>query len=288
MSIFPQRTSGGAVASPIVIIDSNYLAHRAMWTVGDLSYNGCPTGVLYGFVLQIKKLRRLFPLNTKIIFTWDSRSNVRKSIYQEYKAARRQDPVTVEEAARKEAFYKQMEILRPEVLEPLGYTNHIKEEGFEADDIIASLCLWASTRSDISETFIVSSDHDLYQLLDKATLFQPHTGRNYTAEHLAQEWGVLPSQWSHVLAIAGCDGDGVPGVMGVGVATASKYVTGRKIRPTQLLAIQRAKRMIERNMQLVSLPFGGRDLVPGGFNPLVHKDSVSGKGRVREQFGINV
>lgn len=288
MSIFPLRILGGQAASPIVIIDSNYIAHRAMWTIGDLYYNGCPTGVLYGFVLQIKKIRKLFPASSKIIFTWDSRSNVRKEVYQEYKAHRKSDSVTPEETARKESFYHQMEIIRPEVLEPLGYKNHIKVEGFEADDIIASLSLWASTRSDISEVFIVSSDHDLYQLLDKAILFQPHTGRNYTAEHLAQEWDVLPSQWAQVLAIAGCDGDGVPGVMGVGISTAAKYITGKKIRPTQFTSIQRAKRMIERNMKLVSLPFGGRDLVPPGFNPLAHKDLPEGKERVKEQFGINI
>lgn len=286
MSILPQRILEDK--ADLVIFDSNHLAHRALWTTGDLSHNGLPTGTLYGFVNQVQSIRSLFSKSSILVFAWDSKNSLRKELYKEYKSQRK-NASTPEEITRKEAFYYQMEIIRQEVMEPLGYMNHFKEEGFEADDIIASLCLWAKNHPrKINATWIVSSDHDLYQLLENATMFQPHTKRNYNKETLKKEWGVSPHQWSQVLAIAGCAGDGVPGVMGVGLSTASRYVLGEKIRPTQMVAIQRARRMIERNIKLVSLPFENRNLVPDNFNPQIHKDNPSGKRRVKEQFGFNI
>lgn len=273
----------------MIIFDANNIAHRALWTTGDLSYKGLPTGTLYGFVLQVQKIRSLFPKNSYLVFAWDSLNSFRKDVYKEYKARRKDEPITEEEATRREAFYRQMNIIQREVLEPLGYLNHFKEDGYEADDLIASLCQWSSSNKNIvSSTWIISSDHDLYQLLEMATMFQPHKKRNYSKEDFFEEWKIYPDKWAMALAIAGCSSDGVPGVMGVGLATAARFLMGEKIRPTQFDSIRRASRMIERNMKLVSLPFNGRKLVPASFKPKKHVDSESGRKQIKEQFGFNI
>jgi len=267
---------------PLVIVDASYIAHRAKWTTGHMEYRGRPTGVLFGFLNQIKKLRKLFPANSLWVFAWDSIMSFRREMYPDYKA-RRKEISTPEEIRMRDEFYHQMNLLRPDVLEPLGFRSHIKVEGFEADDIIASLCFWNRQR----ETFIVSADHDLFQCLDKATMFLPNKGHNYTAESLHRDYGCVPYLWPKVLAIAGCDGDNVPGVFGVGDKTAAKYVVGESIRPTQEQAIKRSRRLIERNMVLVKLPFKGKNLVPPGFSPSPFKTDSQGLARIRDQFGFD-
>lgn len=286
MPISSQRTWAGPAVSdpPLVIVDASYLAHRAKWTTGGMEYRGFPTGTLFGFLNQIKKIRRLFPVNSLWVFAWDSMMSFRREMYPDYKA-RRKEITTPEEIARRDDFYYQMNQLRPDVLEPLGFRNHIKMEGFEADDIIASLCIWGSRKS--GDTFIISADHDLYQCLDKAVMYMPNKGYNYNSDSLHREYGVVPSLWARVLAIAGCEGDNVPGVFGVGDKTAAKFVAGESIRPTQELAIKRARRMIERNLELVKLPFKGKNLVPPIFNPVQFKADAQGMRRIRDQFGFD-
>lgn len=285
MHTWKRPTSTGSPDSvPIVIVDGNFLAYRAFHTCGDLTYNGKSTGTLYGFVLQIQKMRRLFPANSAIVLTWDSRESLRKKMFDGYKAYRKTADPTQEEIDRKQAFYEQVNRLVPEVLEPMGYNINLKLEGYEADDLIASVCMWAGKNR---KMWIISSDHDLFQLLDYAEMYQPHTQRNFDREKLKEKWGVCPDEWAQVLAIAGCDTDNVPGVMGVGLKTASDFVAGRKCRPSSVEAIRKARRLIARNMDLVKLPFGGKSLLPANFSVHPYKFRKQGFEQVREVFGFN-
>lgn len=277
---------------PLVIFDTSYLAHRARWANNGMEYKGQPTGVLYGTILQINRIRRLFPANAMLVFAWDSMFSKRREIYPEYKAQRKQKPVTEAEKKEKEAFFKQMALLRSEVLEPLGFANHIKCEGYEADDCIACAVVAGNKHPEIGKIWIVSSDDDLFQLLNYATLYRPHKERNYGKEDLWREFGVEPEEWVTATAIAGTH-NGVAGVFGVGLKTAIAYLQGKPISPKKEQAIKAAEtdNMINRNLHLIQLPFGNAfDIFESkkGF-PTIERFrlNMDGLAQVKERFGFS-
>lgn len=291
MTLWNPAKSTEPAASPIVVIDISYIAHRARHATGYLSYQGLPTGTLYGTLVQMKRVMPLFPKSTRWVFAWDSKSSLRCDMYPLYKTRRRSSTeLTIAEEQERLEFFTQMEILRPEVLEPMGFRDHLFAEGYEADDLIACVCDWAKRFPQVSggkKIYIVSSDHDLFQLLHLATMYRLHESRNFTEDRLLEEFFIAPQLWAEVLAIAGCDGDGVPGVHGVGVKTAVKYLNGKKISGRQVTAIQRAKRMIDRNRKLVALPFNDNYfLVPDDFNPIPFRPDPDGVREVSRRFGF--
>ena len=96
-------------------------------------------------------------------------------------------------------------------------------EGFEADDIIATLARAAETRG--IDVFICSSDKDCRQLLsDKVKIFNLRKQTILDAETLKADWGIRPEQVIEYQTLVGDSVDNVPGVEGVGPKTASKYL----------------------------------------------------------------
>jgi 5'-3' exonuclease len=273
---------------PLVIFDVSYLAHRAKWTTSPLQFNGRPTGVLYGVLNQINRIRRLFPSNAALFFAWDSIFSLRREEFPDYKAARKK-VVTPEELKMKEEFFQQMNLLRPRVLEPLGFRHHIERRGFEADDGIASAVEWGHQNPKIGKIWIISSDDDLFQLLDKATMYRPNHNRNYTMMDLFNEHGLSPQEWVMATAIAGTH-NGLPGVCGVGLKTAAAYVTGQPVSPSKVRAIESAQRdgIVSRNLRFIQLPYKGARLVPYGTKPEPFRLDEEGLEEVCEEFGFNL
>jgi len=271
----------------MVIIDISFLAHRSRWTVGELSYKGTPTGVIYGTIMQLRNIQKIYPPKTAFVLAWDTKHefSLRKQILPQYKV-QKQKEYTPEELQEKNDFSAQLEVL-PEVLSYIGFDLSISAKGFEADDVIACLCQWATARPGIvKQVHIASADHDLFQLLNHGPMYRPDKGRNYTKEHLLRDFNVEPNQWAMVQAIAGCTTDGVTGVHGVGEKTAAKYLNGGKVTANKLVAIKRAKRLIDRNLQVVSLPFQNIDLVPPAFVIHPFKVDVDGCSRVGMKYGF--
>src|SRR6056297_1671760 len=247
---------------PLLVIDCNYLAHRARFTTGPLSYKGQPTGVIFGFLNQLFSIgKEVMPEN--IIFTWDSRKSKRRRILPEYKMNRKQNDEGPDQEML-DAFH-QFALLRKEILPGLGFKNNWMQPGYEADDLIAVCC--SPERSAV----IASSDHDLLQLLSKQTCIY-NLGRKeyYTKDKFVNEYGIKPKQWIEVKKIAGCSGDNVPGVPGVGEKTAIKYLRGELNPDTKTYQkIEQGRKIIERNEDLVSLPFPGtkgRLILPNVFD----------------------
>jgi len=272
---------------PLVIFDVSYLAHRAKWATSPLQHDGRPTGVLFGVMNQINKIRRLFPSNSALVFAWDSIVSLRREIFPEYKAARKKTN-TPEELKLKEEFFQQMNILRPKVMEPMGFIYHIERRGYEADDGIASLVEWGHARPRIGKIWIVSADNDLFQLLDRATLYRPNKQRNYTMMDLYKEYGLTPEGWAMATAIAGTH-NGVPGVESVGIKTAAAYVSGDRVSPAKRHAIEEAEKngLVRRNLRLIKLPYNGVRLVPSGFAPTAFKLNEESLDYLHEKFGFN-
>ena len=70
-----------------ILLDCPYLCHRMKHTMGDLSFKGAATGIIYGFLKSLSGFQDLFR-TSNFVFCWDSKTSKRKEIYPEYKANR--------------------------------------------------------------------------------------------------------------------------------------------------------------------------------------------------------
>lgn len=137
----------------------------------------------------------------RVVFALDGGHAHRSELLPEYKAHR--DPP--------EPLLVQQRELAEQALEVLGIPA-VRVQGFEADDVLASI-----VRSH-DAVIVCSSDKDLLSLDGRARIYHPWAGGKFeTAEN---KLGLPPSQVSDFLALCGDSSDGVPGVKGVGPKTA--------------------------------------------------------------------
>jgi DNA polymerase-1 len=265
-----------------LVVDSPFLCYRSFYTTGGMSYDGDPTGVIYGFLQAILTLQEEHATND-VIFTFDSKHSLREQQHPEYKQQRRQKEQSRSEE-EKEALAglrSQMRLLRTSLLEDIGFRNILCQKGREADDCIAKVCECLPTTDRI---IIVSGDKDLYQLLSKnIILWNPIKKHAYTRNSLLGEFGIGPQQWAAVKALSGCASDGIKGIKGVGEKTAARYLLG-KLNPKQKTyqKIVSGYDIYTRNLPLVTLPY------PGTKIPVLQQDEVTQKKwrKVLEKLGI--
>ncbi len=253
--------------TPWLLIDSNYLCWRAFHSMGELSHEGVRTGVLFGFFKEILTLTDLF-LTQRVAFCFDSSHSKRRDALACYKTTR-EDKYKNQTTEEKEAHAQmrtQILRLRRHYLPALGYSNILHQKGYEADDLIASACASLPTGR---RAIIVSSDHDLYQLLsDQVIFYNPAKKASITKESFSKEFGIGPSQWPDCKAIAGCKTDDVPGIKGVGEKTAAKFLAGKlKQGSAAFDKIVRGNHIWRQNLPIVQLPF------PGTETPQLRKDA---------------
>jgi DNA polymerase-1 len=267
-----------------LILDCNYLCHRARYAFGGLSHNGSATGVVYGFLKDIDSLKQKFG-TSKVVFCWDFGKGLRKKIDLDYKANRKSEgkEPSPEEILELAEFKIQVSRLRKEYLKDIGYRNVFYQKGYEADDIIASVC---KNLPEDDEAIIISADHDLYQLLSsKVSMYHPQKRKMVTKKSFQKEHEVSVKQWPMVKAIAGCSSDNIKGVMGVGEKTAIKYLRGelkKELKTFQDIADNEKNGTIKRNLLLVHLPLSGTKT----FSLKEDNLSKSGWRKVTESLGL--
>ena len=175
-----------------------------------------PTNMTFGFVDMLLKIYRDYRPNrlAVVLDVSGDRGTFRSELYPEYKANREPPPSD----------------LRPQVdrcLELLGVLGVpvLGVEGFEADDVIATIverCGGGRFDGDIK---IVSKDKDLQQLLGESVrLVDVHKDTSLGPDELKTEKGILPGQVVDMLALMGDTVDNVPGVVGIGPKTASQLI----------------------------------------------------------------
>jgi DNA polymerase-1 len=210
---------------------------------------GVQTTFTYSFLSELLSIGCLCSSN-KFIIAFDSNKNFRKDVYAGYKAKRRKsEPEIMERFNKMFSEYPQLR----SVLNSIGIPC-IELSGYEADDIIASLVY-----NNTSEEFvIVSSDHDMYQLLsDRVSIFKVHRYEFFTTEDFDKKYpGLTPSDYWKLLSISGCRTDEVPSV--TGDRTAYKYLTNQlKPESKAYQAIINGKDTIAFAEKLVKLPYAG-------------------------------
>ncbi|MCF7808837.1 MAG: DNA polymerase I [Candidatus Marinimicrobia bacterium] len=100
---------------------------------------------------------------------------------------------------------------------------YLKQEGFEADDIIGTLAKRASADGILVK--VLTGDKDFAQLVDEnVQIINPRDNSVWTPDYVVEKWGVPPEMIIDLLGLMGDTSDNVPGVPGVGPKTALKLI----------------------------------------------------------------
>ncbi|TDZ90739.1 DNA polymerase I [Mycobacteroides salmoniphilum] len=203
----------------LLLLDGNSLAFRAFYALPAENFktqSGLTTNAVYGFTsMLINLLRDEAPTHVAAAFDV-SRKTFRSERYPEYKATRSATP---------DEFRGQIDITK-EVLQALGITV-LAEEGFEADDIIATLATQGQAEG--FKVYVVTGDRDALQLVNEdVTVLYPRKGvselTRFTPEAVVEKYGLTPTQYPDFAALRGDPSDNLPGIPGVGEKTASKWI----------------------------------------------------------------
>ena len=220
-----------------------------------LSYNEVKTGIMYGFFLQVFKLAKTYKTN-RFVFCLDSKKSLRKSLYPQYKEARKKEKDETEKKLNKAA-YEEFDRVS-EILPELGFKNVFKFSGYESDDCIASFIIHNKTLR--PSVLIASSDKDFYQLLGKCRgMINVRLGTIYTRKHFEQEFGLQPIMWKEIRKLSGCRSDSVPGIPGVAEIKAAKYLRGEltKGKIFDRIVSEEFDNTRKLAYKLTALPFAG-------------------------------
>ncbi|MFC6697780.1 DNA polymerase I [Nocardioides daphniae] len=204
----------------LLLLDGHSLAYRAFFALPEENFStstGQPTNAVYGFTsMLINVLRDEEPTHVAVAFDL-SRQTFRLEEYSEYKAKRNKTP---------DGFKSQVPLIQ-EVLDAL-HIPHLAVEGYEADDIIATLSTQAVAEG--MDVLILTGDRDSLQLVNEhSTVLYPMRGvselARMTPEAVEAKYGVPPHRYPELAALVGEDSDNLPGVPGVGPKTAAKWIT---------------------------------------------------------------
>jgi DNA polymerase-1 len=195
------------------------MAYRAFFALPAENFTtaqGQHTNAIYGFATMLLSLLTTEkPTHVAVAFDV-SRKTFRSEIFPEYKANRAKTP---------DEFRSQMSYLH-ELVTAFGITT-FEVEGFEADDIIATIAKQAEREN--AEVFICTGDRDSFQLVnEKTTVLYPKRGvsdlARMTPAAVQEKYGMSPEQYPDFAALRGDPSDNLPSVPGVGEKTAAKWV----------------------------------------------------------------
>jgi DNA polymerase I len=204
----------------LLLLDGHSLAYRAFFALPVENFStttGQHTNAVYGFTsMLINVLRDEVPTHVGVAFDV-SRQTFRAEEYVEYKANRSTSPAE---------FAGQVSLVK-EVLGALNIAM-IEKEGYEADDVIATLTTQAVAAG--FEVLICTGDRDSLQLVgDRCTVLYPRKGvsdlARMTPEAVQEKYFVPPGRYPELAALVGESSDNLPGVPGVGPKTAAKWLT---------------------------------------------------------------
>jgi DNA polymerase-1 len=201
----------------LFLIDGNSLAYRAFFALPESigTSDGRPTNAIYGLAsMLVKIIDEHRPAG--VVVAWDAGMSGREVTYDLYKAQRKPRPDLLRE---------QWPHLMP-LVEAFGYTN-VKVEGYEADDVIASLTRQA--RDEGIPVMVVTGDRDAYQLVGPGVRVMS-TSRGitetkvYDSDAVLERYGVPPELITDLMGLRGDTSDNIPGVPGIGEKTATQLL----------------------------------------------------------------
>jgi DNA polymerase I len=201
-----------------VIIDGHNLIFRAFYGVAPLTdMNGNPSNAIYGFASMFFNILQLEKPDF-IAMTFDTGKNFRHDIFPEYKGTRQKCPDDLK--SQMSTIYEMVDTMDIPVF---------RREGYEADDLIGTLSTLSSQNTEDLLVHIISSDHDLFQLIENDVVVSvPQRGGKppiyFQDTQVMEKLGVSPSQVKDFKGLAGDSSDNIKGVEGIGPKGASKLL----------------------------------------------------------------
>lgn len=205
--------------SKFIVIDALAILHRAWHALPKLKDpKGRTINAVYGFTaLLLKLLREQKP--DYIVATFDTKvPTFRHKKYKKYKATRVPQP---------QEFYDQIPITK-QVIESFNIPVFSKD-GFEADDLIATLIANQKSKIKNLKSVIVTGDLDLLQLVDDQThvYFLKQGVKNikiYDRDAVYERFNLPPTQLIDFKALVGDPSDNILGAPGIGPKTAADLI----------------------------------------------------------------
>lgn len=203
----------------LYLIDGNSLAYRAFFALPEsiATSKGQPTNAIFGLASMLVKILTEHGRKPTIV-AWDAGLSGRKEVYADYKAQR---------SSRPDLLREQWPHFEP-LVEAFGYRN-VSVEGYEADDVIATLAERARAKN--IPVIIVTGDRDTFQLIDPdSTIRVMATARGITDtklyDHAAvlERYGIPPELIPDFYGLKGDTSDNIPGVPGIGDKTAAQLL----------------------------------------------------------------
>ena len=186
----------------LLIIDANNLSYRWLQRPNYASFGA-------DFIRTIQSLSKSYEASRTIVCFDFGKSYYRMNMHEEYKGTRKK-PQEEEEIKKYEDFFAVLNSLPDELDEEV-----LKFRGVEADDILAWITQNVSDRYD--HTWIVSSDRDLYQLVDEnISIFNIFGRKEVTLQTMAEDFEVSPSEYMLSRIIEGDKSDNILGIEGIG------------------------------------------------------------------------
>ncbi|MGA2774556.1 MAG: DNA polymerase I [Candidatus Omnitrophota bacterium] len=233
----------------LYLIDATAFCYRAFYALPGLTTSsGQPTNAVYGFLNILNKvLKEKKPQYLAVCFDV-SRKTFRSKKFAEYKIQRQPMP---------DDLISQIPLIK-ELVSAYGLPL-FEKEGFEADDIIATLA--KSAKAEGLLVTIVSNDKDILQLVDdKVEVFSPYkdTGVIYDIEKVRERFDVSPGQIADIIALMGDSVDNIPGVKGVGEKTASSLIAQfgsveKLLEHPEKIKQDKLKSLILENIEMIKL-----------------------------------
>ncbi len=202
------------MGNTLYLLDGSSYAYRAHYALPPLkTKDGFPTGAIFGFLrMLLALLKEKKPAYAGVVFDTPKKT-FRKKLFENYKAQRRKAP---------DELKRQLPVIK-ELVRLLGVPT-LEVEGFEADDVIATLCKEFSQKG--WQIVVYTPDKDMAQLLSLkgVRLINPLNGEEITPQKVEEKFGVKPHQIPSYLALVGDKSDNIPGVEGIGPKKAKEIL----------------------------------------------------------------
>ena len=207
---------------PVLIVDGQNLFIRSWAAYPQMSSHGYQMGGCVGFLKTLKRIvSEICP--SQVVIAWEGGgSQRRRKIFPDYKLGRRPeklnrfygDDIPDSEENRKHQLVTLLSMLKS------APVCQVYVSDCEGDDIIAYLC--RGPFRDATKT-IVSSDKDMYQLLDdKTNIYSLHKKIVLSQDDVFEEYRIRTRNFAIAKALCGDPGDNVPGIKGLGFKTVAK------------------------------------------------------------------
>ena len=203
------------MSKKLFLVDATAFCYRAFYALQSLTTSsGQPTNAIYGFLRMLQKILREHNPDYLAACFDVSRDTFRTKKFADYKIQRPPMPDNLK---------SQLPLIK-ELVSAYGI-KILEKEGFEADDVIATMVKHAKAIN--LSTTIVSSDKDILQLVDEDTVvFSPYKdqGTTYDTQEVMERYGIKPKSIADIIALMGDSADNIPGVPGIGEKTAVRLI----------------------------------------------------------------